>query len=86
MRRNLSTSLRRRAAAPMDGYDRLPPELRHWLRDAALPWSAASALRLWRRAMAERGCPHHAHACLCATEARLLAKDAPVIWGADYPR
>lgn len=85
MNRNLATSLKRRSAAPMSGYDRLPPELRGWLRDAALPWSATSALRLWRRAMTERGCPHHAHACLCAAEARMLAKDAPAIWGNDYP-
>lgn len=86
MRRNLHTSLKRRGSGdPMTRYDRLPPELRGWLATAALPWSATSALRVWRRAMADCTCPHHALTCLCAAEARLLAKDAPDIWGLSYP-
>ena len=46
------TSLRRKRAAndPMYDYDRLPPELRHWLAQAALPWSPTSAYRIWQRA------------------------------------
>ena len=36
----------------MAAHDRLPPPLRRWLIHAALPWSAPSALRLWRRALA----------------------------------
>lgn len=35
----------------MAAYDRLPPALRAWLADAALPWSPASARRAWKRAM-----------------------------------
>ncbi len=38
----------------MVAYDRLPPELRRWLADAALPWNPASALRLWQRALRDR--------------------------------
>lgn len=85
MRRNLVTSLKSRSVSPMTRYDGLPPELRDWLAGAALPWSAGSALRVWQRAMAARPCPHHARACLCAVEAKLLAKDAPNIWGKNYP-
>ena len=57
MRRNLMTSLprRTRGGCPMAAYDRLPPALRAWLAGAALPWSAASALRLWRRGLDEGG-------------------------------
>ena len=45
MRGNLVTSLRRRRrSCPITQYDRLPPELRHWLAQAALPWSPVSAL------------------------------------------
>ena len=85
MRANLATSLRRRRTAPMGHYDSLPAELRHWLARAALPWSPASALRLWRRAMHKTGCPCAACACLDTAEARLLARDAAQIWGAGYP-
>ncbi|WP_276617454.1 DUF6525 family protein [Qingshengfaniella alkalisoli] len=40
---------RRRRANSMASFDGLPPELRRWLAQAALPWSAHSARRLWRR-------------------------------------
>ncbi len=85
-RRNLRTSLGRRASGdPMTRFDGLPPELRRWLATAALPWSASSALRLWRRAMAECACPDHARTCLCAAEERSLARDAPHVWGTTHP-
>lgn len=64
----------------MAGYDRLPADLRAWLAQAALPWSPASALRLWRK-----GDPAAARGRLDAAEARLLARDAPRVWGAGYP-
>ena len=35
-----SLAARRRTQDPMAAYDRLPPELRGWLAQAALPWSA----------------------------------------------
>jgi hypothetical protein len=40
----------------MASYDRLPRDLRLWLAEAALPWSARSVLRLWQRALKETGC------------------------------
>lgn len=84
---NLATSLRQRPQRDaMRCYDRLPPELRAWLAQAALPWSPDSARRLWRRAIEEAGCRAGALARLEAVEARLLARDAPRIWGAEHPQ
>ncbi|MCV2894743.1 DUF6525 family protein [Lentibacter sp. XHP0401] len=56
-----ATSLRRRKSNrdPMQTYDTLPPPLRHWLANAAMPWSPASCKKIWRRAKA-RGEPVHA--------------------------
>ena len=86
MRRNLNTALRRqRCQAPMAAFDRLPSELRDWLQQAALPWSAASALRLWRRALAETGDPMAARARLARAEARMLARDARRLFGVPPP-
>lgn len=90
-RANLGTSLRRRGRADrvqaMARHDGLPPELRQWLQTAALPWSAASALRLWRRALRDApGDTARALTRLRRCEARLLAKDARGIWGAQYPQ
>ncbi len=74
--RNLRTGLRRRAReAPMAAYDRLPPDLRRWLAGAALPWSAASALRLWQRALRECGDTQGALARLDRAERATLARD-----------
>lgn len=84
MRRNLATGLRRSVhAAPMTQFDRLPPELRRWLAQAALPWSPRSALRLWQRALAQTGCVRAAIGRLDAAQARMLARDAAGIWGGD---
>ncbi|NGM45686.1 hypothetical protein G5B31_09070 [Rhodobacter sp. SGA-6-6] len=80
---NLATSLKRRSRGrAMDRYDRLPPELRRWLVGAALPWSPGSALRLWRRL--RQDCAGDAEALfrrMDLAEARMLARDAPKIWG-----
>lgn len=87
-RANLATGLktRRRSQPVMQGYDRLPPELRRWLADAALPWSPRSALKLWQKAMAEaQGCPVAARAILERAQARLIARDAAHVWGPGYP-
>ena len=83
---NLATSLRRKARGnPMQAYDALPQDVRHWLATAALPWSPQSVARLWRRAMREaNGCKHRATARLDAAEQRLLERDAPKIWGKGY--
>lgn len=86
MRRNLSTSLKRRRASPMVLHDRLPRELRLWLAHAALPWSAQSALKLWQRALREaRGDAQAARAALNRIEARMIARDAAQVWGAHHP-
>ncbi|WP_076533147.1 DUF6525 family protein [Gemmobacter megaterium] len=85
MRRNLSTRLPRRKAAPMSAFDRLPSGLRNWLHQAVLPWSAASALRAWQRALRDCGCETTARARLSAMEARLIARDAARIWGPAHP-
>lgn len=86
MTANLRSTLpaRLRHGNPMAAFDRLPPGLRRWLAAAALPWSAQSALRLWRRALAETGCETAARRRLDAAEARLLAREAEAVWG--HPR
>lgn len=83
---NLVTSLRRRARpAPMAAHDRLPPEVRAWVAQAALPWSAVSVARLWSTALREAGNPEAALARLTRAEARMLARDAGRVWGQGYP-
>ncbi|ADO41238.1 DUF6525 family protein [Ketogulonicigenium vulgare] len=86
-RRNIATSLRRRAdPRPMDQFDRLPPDVRAWLARAALPWSPRSVQKLWRRALREcGGDPARALARMDLAEARMLAKDCPKIWGRAHP-
>ena len=74
-RRNLRAgNVRRRAGDPMREFDALPPPLRAWLRDAALPWSAKSALRIWQKARREGGA-QEALARLAAAEAGTLARE-----------
>ncbi|MEM6934384.1 MAG: DUF6525 family protein [Pseudomonadota bacterium] len=78
MTRNLgSTSLKckRRSADPMRSYDALPAPLRHWLAQAALPWSPMSARRVWNRACAKGLSPEDALSVLSQAEARTLARD-----------
>ena len=66
---------RLREVDPMRAYDRLPPELREWVAHATRPWSPASCLRLWRKALSEEGCPERARERLTRAEAALLARD-----------
>jgi len=78
MTRNLgATSLRRknRSADPMHSYDALPVPLRRWLADARLPWSPASARRVWTRACARGLGPEEALNALAKAEERTLARD-----------
>lgn len=87
MSRNLaSPRTKLRQGRPMAEHDRLPPALRRWLAGAALPWSAASALRLWQKALQDGGCPERALACLSRAEQQSLAAEAPLVWGPGYPR
>lgn len=79
IRRNLNSRLkrRRRAGDPMQAYDALPPDLRQWLAAACLPWSPASALRIWTKAGGRRD-PAAATARLDAAEQAMLKRDARV--------
>ncbi|MES2815341.1 MAG: DUF6525 family protein [Pseudomonadota bacterium] len=86
MSRNLSSPRARwRQTDPMAAYDRLPPDLRTWLAEAALPWSAASVLRLWQRALRETGCAQAACARLARAEQKTLAVEAARVWGSAHP-
>lgn len=67
---------KQRAIDPMRVYDGLPPELRIWIANAALPWSPISCLRLWQRALREEGCHRAAQARLDRAEAMCLHKIA----------
>lgn len=78
MRGNLgATSLRRRVRGgdPMRAYDALPPDLRAWLAEAALPWSPQSCARVWEKARRKGLPPKEALAALTRAEARTLARD-----------
>jgi Family of unknown function (DUF6525) len=81
----VSPRIRWRATNPMAEHDRLPKPLRGWLAQAALPWSAQSARRLWQRAIAETHCPHAAVTRLKAAEQKTLARQAARVWGKAYP-
>ena len=61
----------RRQGDPMQAFDALPAPLRAWLRDASLPWSAKSALAIWRKA-SQSGDPDSAVQRLAQAEARML--------------
>ncbi|MBZ8117061.1 hypothetical protein KUD11_00200 [Roseovarius sp. LXJ103] len=78
MNGNLGTTTlkrRRRARDPMRAYDGLPKPLRHWLADAALPWSPASCLRIWNRGR-QRGLSHEdILARLVQAEQQALTRD-----------
>ncbi|TQS73951.1 hypothetical protein ERN12_01640 [Rhodobacteraceae bacterium] len=70
----------------MSEFDRLPPELRLWLAQAALPWSPRSAARAWRKALRESyGDTRRAHTRLDFLEQARLRADTRAIWGDDYP-
>lgn len=78
MNRNLgATTLRRkrRADDPMRSYDALPEPVRHWLSQAALPWSPTSARRLWKNARAKGLSTQDAIQALSRAEAHTLARD-----------
>lgn len=86
--RNDRSTLRRRRSntSPMAAYDRLPPELRSWVSQAALPWSAQSVLRLWRKTLtACDGDTAEAKRHLSRIEHRHIGQDARRIWGDAHP-
>ena len=79
MRRNLGqTNLRkrRRQVDPMREFDRLPPQLRTWLAQAALPWRPKSVQRAYQKALARTGDHGSAIAELERLQVQQLEKDA----------
>lgn len=68
---------RRRVEDPMREFDGLPPILRAWLAQAALPWRPRSVLRAYNRALTERGDPKAALAELDRLQSCRLARDTP---------
>ncbi|MDP5220465.1 DUF6525 family protein [Ruegeria sp. 2205SS24-7] len=79
MTRNLGqTKLRkrRRTEDPMREFDRLPPVLRNWITQAALPWRPRSVLRAYNKALARTGDQSRALDELRHLEAAHLAKDS----------
>lgn len=78
MTRNLGhSSLRRkrRASDPMAAYDSLPTPLRMWLSEATLPWSPASARRIWQKSRAKGLSPEETLQSLARAEAQTLARN-----------
>ncbi|MEM6342138.1 MAG: DUF6525 family protein [Pseudomonadota bacterium] len=76
--RNLGqTSLRSkcRSEDPMRAYDGLPAPLRLWIGQAALPWSPASARRIWQKAQAKGLSVEETLSSLSRAEAKTLAHD-----------
>ncbi|MCA0928264.1 DUF6525 family protein [Ruegeria profundi] len=81
MGRNLGqTKLRkrRRRENPMREFDRLPPILRSWVSQAALPWRPRSVLRAYNTALAKTGSQSRALEELRRLEAVQLAKDTQI--------
>lgn len=88
MKTNLgASSLRRkrRLGNPMAAYDDLPTPLRRWLSQAALPWSPASARRIWSRSLAKGLSPQDALQALSRAEARTLANDKMAMQASSKP-
>lgn len=67
---------KRRVGNPMNEYDTLPAPLRAWLAQAALPWSPASARRIWTRAKAEGQTIEETLSTLSLAEAKTLSRDS----------
>lgn len=81
MRGNLGETrlrTRKRHEDPMRAFDRLPPDLRSWLANAALPWRPRSVQRAYDRALARTGDPATALAELDRIQHSKLARDNPL--------
>lgn len=59
----------------MRAYDALPPALRRWLSNAALPWSPDSCRRIWRDARDRGESEADLIARLNRAEQKSLARD-----------
>ena len=60
---------RRGSVSNLQDFDRLPQNLREWLRNAFLPWRPSSVQRVYNRALAKTGRP-----CLAIAELERLQK------------
>lgn len=71
------TSLKRRARRgnPMSAYDQLPRELRLWMQNAKMPWSAASCQAVWKKTQARGGAVAECLERLERAEAATLARE-----------
>ncbi len=69
---------RRRCDDPMRAYDALPPPLRRWMSEAALPWSPASCRRIWSQSRARGETIEAVLARLDRAEETCLARDIPI--------
>ncbi|MEM9228084.1 MAG: DUF6525 family protein [Pseudomonadota bacterium] len=67
---------KRRSGDPMAAFDDLPSALRHWLSEAALPWSPASVRRIWAKSLDQGLTPEETLATLTQAEVRTLARDS----------
>ena len=67
---------RRRNADPMQDYDALAPDLRHWLQQAVLPWSPQSCKRIWQKIRADGASCTEALAHMDQIEAATLNRAA----------
>ncbi|WP_338048670.1 DUF6525 family protein [Phaeobacter porticola] len=63
----------------MTEFDRLPAPVRQWLSQAALPWSPASARRIWSKSRAKGLSDEEALRSLSRAESRTLARDKATI-------
>lgn len=63
----------------MRAHDALPAPLRLWLQQAALPWSAESARRVWEREVQRSGV-EGALRRLAEVEAATLARERGGMW------
>ncbi|MEO9895057.1 MAG: DUF6525 family protein [Paracoccaceae bacterium] len=70
-----SLTRKRRTIDPMRTYDGLPPPLRQWISQAALPWSPTSARKIWKRAQAKGLSSDETLDLLSRAEIQTLARD-----------
>ena len=66
---------KKRTGNPMAEFDNLPVQLRRWLSEAALPWSPASARRVWLNAKAKGLTQDEVLLSLGRAEASTLARE-----------
>lgn len=78
MNRNLGKTLLKKKTAKgdrMKEFDRLPPHLRCWLRNADLPWSPTSVKRAYLKALRNSGNCKIAIAELDKMQSKQLSKE-----------